>query len=331
MSTVPGPALRGQRRRTGLRILGIDIGGTNIKRVVLDGERVVEESQVPTASEDGPQSVIDRVSSLAQATGEVDAIGIAVPGALDDRGGTLLVANLDGDWAGRPLAEPIQRLLSVPVTVINDGHAFTLAESTLGAGRGAKSVVGVVCGTGIGGGLTLEGRVHDGAAGRAGELGHQTMRPSGRMCGCGNRGCLEAYAGARAIARSAGVATFDRAVEAANEGDPRAIRALDRAGELIGRAIANVLIFLAPDRVVVGGGVIEAAPRLLDSIFAHIVRLAPAAPLEEIALCRAELGVTAGAIGAALRAAARAEQHVAIGAAGALVGGPVNYEWENST
>jgi glucokinase len=316
-----------------LRILGIDIGGTNIKHVVLDGERIVEESQMPTFAEDGPESVIERVSRIALATGGVDAIGIAVPGALDDRGRTLLVANLDGDWAGRSLAEPIQRLLRVPVAVMNDGHAFTLAEAKVGAGRGATSVMGVVCGTGIGGGLALEGRVHLGAGGRVGELGHQTVRRSGRTCGCGHRGCLEAYAGARAIARSAGVATFEGAIAAARAGDRRALQALDRAGELIGYAVANVLIFLAPDRVVVGGGVVEAAPRLLDSLFFHVARLAPAAPLDMISLRRAELGVTAGAIGAALHAGARVNHRVVVDGVGAgvAVRGLEDYQWEAST
>jgi glucokinase len=316
---------------TGLRILGIDIGGTNIKHVVLDDKRLIEGSQMPTSSEEGPESVVHRVSSVALQTGAFDAIGLAVPGAFDDRGRMLLAANLDGDWAGRSLGEPIQRLLSVPVAVINDGHAFTLAESKLGAGRGAESVMGVVCGTGIGGGLALAGRLHLGTAGRVGELGHQTMRPSGRTCGCGSRGCLEAYAGARAIATAAGVATFDDAVQAANEGNRRALQALERAAELIGHAVANVLIFLAPERVVFGGGVVEAAPRLLDSIFAHVARLAPVAPLDKISLRRAELGVTAGAIGAALHAGTRLGHRVVEDGVAALVDGSGNHPLENRT
>jgi glucokinase len=313
-----------------MRLLGIDIGGTNIKYIVLEDERVVETAQVPTMSEQGPEALIDRVGSLALTAGPVDAVGIAVPGVLNERGETLLVANLHGDWVGRPLAEPIQRLLSTPVAAINDGHAFTLAESTLGAGRGAASVMCVVCGTGIGGGLVLEGKLHFGAAARAGELGHQIVRPSGRLCGCGNRGCLEAHAGAHAIAESAGSSTFDAVIEAAEHGNHRALRALANAGELIGLAIANVLVFLAPERVVIGGGVAEAAPLLLDSLFSQVARCAPAAPLDAIVMCRAELGVTAGAIGAAVYAGATLGVNAATEPpVEALIGEPAELRWQD--
>src|SRR5581483_6780502 len=138
------------------------------------------------------------------------------------------------------------------VRLINDGHAFALAESTLGAGRGAPNVMCVVCGTGIGGGLVLGGTLHLGPEQRAGEFGHHTVIADGAPCGCGNHGCLELYAGARAIAAAAGTATFDDAVVAARAGDERARCALADAGALIGLAIANVLIFVCPDRVVVG-------------------------------------------------------------------------------
>src|SRR5206468_6049644 len=111
------------RGGSGLRILGIDLGGTNIKRVVLKDGRVVEASQIRTFSEAGPDAVINRISALASAAGPVDAIGSAVPGAIDGRGRPVVVANLDGDWSGRPLAEPFQRLFSGPVPVMDDGHA----------------------------------------------------------------------------------------------------------------------------------------------------------------------------------------------------------------
>jgi glucokinase len=162
----------------------------------------------------------------------------------------------------------------------------------------------IVCGTGIGGGLVLGGRLHLGPDARAGEFGHHTVVEEGEPCECGNRGCLERYAGARAIAAAAGAETFAEAVAAARAGDERAAAALARAGTLIGLAIANVLIFLCPDTVVVGGGVAEAGDLLLGPLRASLADRARVAPLDRIRVVPAELGPRAGAIGAALWGAA---------------------------
>ena len=184
--------------------------------------------------------------------------------------------------------------------LINDGHAFALAESTLGAGQGAANVMCIVCGTGIGGGLVLGGRLHLGPEQRAGEFGHHTVDEHGPVCECGNHGCLELYAGARAIARAAGATSFDDAVARARGGDEAALAALERAGELIGLAIANVLIYVCPDRVVVGGGVAQADDLLFGRLRTSVAERARVAPLDRIPIVPAALGPRAGAIGAAL-------------------------------
>ncbi len=288
-----------------MRALGIDVGGSNIKLVVLENGQVVSRSETPTRSEDGgPPAVLARVAAAAHAVGAWDSVGIALPGLFDERGRALLLPNLHGDWAGAPIAEPLTAALGSPVRLVNDGHAFALAESTLGAGLGGRTVMCVVCGTGIGGGLVLDGRLHLGPAERAGEFGHHTVVEDGPPCNCGNRGCLELYAGARAIARAAGRASFPETVAAARAGDEQAREAIARAGTLVGLAIANVLIFLCPDRVVVGGGVVEAGDLLLEPLRAEVERRARVAPLDRIELVPARLGAEAGAIGAALWGAA---------------------------
>lgn len=284
-----------------MRGLGIDIGGTHVKAVVVEDGRVVARREAPTLSEQGgPDGVLGRVAGLARDTGAWDSIGIALPGLFDEDGRGVLLPNLHGDWAGVAIAEPLASALHAPVRLLNDGHAFALAESKLGAGRGGQTVMCVVCGTGIGGGLVLDGRLHLGPRDRAGEFGHQTVAEDGPACSCGNRGCLELYAGSRAIARSAGRETFREVVGAAHAGDERARAALARAGTLIGLAIANVLIFLCPDRVVVGGGVAAAGELLLGPLRAEVERRARVAPLDRIELLPAALGADAGAIGAAL-------------------------------
>ena len=284
-----------------MRRLGLDLGGTNIKLALLDGDRPAEFAEAPTRSHDGgPDAVLARMAELARSVGPVDSIGVALPGLFDGEGRALLLPNLFGDWRGREISAPLAAALGRDVRLINDGHAFALAESRLGAGRGADDVMCVVCGTGIGGGLVLGGRLHLGPDQRAGEFGHHTVAEHGPVCECGNHGCLELYAGARAIAVAAGTATFEEALTRARDGDTRARQALERAGSLIGLAIANVLIFLCPQRVVIGGGVVQAGELLLGPLRSAIAARARVAPLEEIGIATAELGPHAGAIGAAL-------------------------------
>jgi glucokinase len=284
-----------------MKALGLDVGGTNIKLALLENGELVDQREAPTLSEHGgPAAVLRRIVELGRSVGPVDSVGVALPGLFDENGVVQLLPNLYGEWKGTPAREPLERGFGTPVQLINDGHAFALAESTLGAGRGAANVMCVVCGTGIGGGLVLGGRLHLGPNQRAGEFGHHTVSEDGPRCECGNHGCLELYAGARAIASAAGAPSFHETVVRARSGDDAAIGAIARAGELIGIAIANVLIFLAPDRVVVGGGVAEAGELLLDPLRASVADRARVAPLERIAIAPAELGPPAGAIGAAL-------------------------------
>jgi glucokinase len=283
-----------------VRQLGLDLGGTRIKLAVLEDGRCVAREETETRSEDGPDAVLRRMIRLAISAGEADSVGVAVPGLFDDEGRALLFPNLRGDWTGAPVLAPLEEGLGRPVRLVNDGHAFALAEATLGAGVGGSTVMCVVCGTGIGGGLALDGVLHLGPRGRAGELGHQTVAEDGPHCPCGNRGCLELYAGARAIAGAAGAESFDEALARAQVGDGRAVEALRRAGELIGLAIANVVIFLCPDRVVVGGGVAAAGDLLLGPLRESLAARARVAPLDRIAVVPAVLGPGAGAIGAAL-------------------------------
>jgi glucokinase len=283
-----------------MRSLGVDLGGTNMKLALLEDGLLIEQREAPTLSEHGPASVLARIVELGRTAGDVDSIGIALPGLFDGVGAAVLLPNLHSDWTGVPIREPLEAGFAAPVHLINDGHAFALAEASLGAGRGAADVMCIVCGTGIGGGLVLGGKLHLGRAERAGEFGHHTVVEDGPLCNCGNRGCLELYAGARAIATAAGADSFDEAVALARRGDETAVAALARAGTLIGTAVANVLIFIAPERVVLGGGVAEAGALLLTPLRTSIAERARVAPLDEIAIVTAELGPVAGAIGAAL-------------------------------
>jgi glucokinase len=285
--------------------LGLDLGGTNIKCAVLgDGRRVLATAACPTGAADGERAVLERVAELGRATvaafGAPATAGLALPGHFDrDEGTGVLLPNLLGDWVGRPIAGPVGERLGLPVALVNDVRALTLAELRLGAGRGARDLVCIALGTGIGGGVVIGGRLHLGL-GHAGEIGHTTVDPDGPPCGCGNRGCLDRMAGAGAIAAAAGRPTVAAAAEAARAGDAAARAALERAGELVGRVLAGAVVLLWPERVVVGGGVADAGELLLEPLRAELRRRACVAPVDRIAVVPAELGPSAGAVGAAL-------------------------------
>jgi len=211
------------------------------------------------------------------------------------------------------VAGPVAAALGVPVALINDARAFGLAELRLGAGRGASSMVGLTLGTGIGGVIAVDGKVHQGHEGTAGEIGHQTIDPDGPSCNCGNHGCLEAFARADRIAEACGTATAAEAVERARAGDQAAIDGLERVGRYLGIGIGNMITVISPDRVVIGGGVSAAGDLLLASARDEIRRRVRTTSITEVELVIAELGTWAGAIGAAVHGAehaAAAEQAV---------------------
>jgi glucokinase len=292
--------------------LGIDLGVTNLKWATVeragDTWRILDQGQRPTVADQGPDAVIGRLEELGRAALDrwpaIGSLGIGVPGLYDPvAGATRFLVNMPGEWLGRPVGPPIQAALGIPVALINDARAFGVAELRLGAGRGASSLVGLTLGTGVGGVVAIDGRVHLGHDGTAGEVGHQTIDPDGPLCGCGNRGCLEAFARADRIAAACGTETAEAAVAAARAGDQRALDGLAEIGRYLGIGIANMVAVLSPDRVVIGGGIAAASDLLLGPIREELRRRVQTTSLDEVKLVTAELGTWAGAIGAAIHGA----------------------------
>jgi len=310
------------------RRLGLDLGATNLKWVVVEradargGEgaggdstegswRTLDRDQVLTLAQEGPDAVVERLASIGRSAKQrwpgIGSIGIGVPGLYDPVGGrTRFLVNTPGDWADRPVAGPVAEALDLPAVLINDARAFGLAELRLGAGRGARAMVGLTLGTGVGGVLAIDGRVVQGHDGTAGEVGHQTIDPDGPWCGCGNRGCLEAFARADQIALACGTATAEAAVDAARAGDPRALAGLAEIGRYLGIGVANMIVVISPDRIVIGGGVAAAGDLLLEPIRHELRRRVRTTSLDRVELVTAELGIWAGAIGAAVHGAEQA-------------------------
>jgi len=298
--------------------LGLDLGGTNIKIVILtndgDGFEVVSKDSAETRASEGPEAVTDSLIGAGRAameTAEMDTLGLGVPGHFDAETGQVhLFPNLPGDWRGFPLRGRIEDALGLPTRMINDARAFTLAEGTLGAGRGCSNVACITLGTGVGGGLMIDGRLHRGAFGVAGELGHQTVLPDGPLCGCGNRGCVEALVRADVLASNAGRSTASAVFEGAREGDNRCIAAVSQMAEFLGIGLANVVTLFGPDRIVVGGGIAEAGDLVLGPIDAAVKRRVTLVPTDSIDIVPAEFGRFAGAVGAALAGALDPHHHV---------------------
>jgi glucokinase len=287
--------------------LGLDLGGTFIKWALVESDRVLASGQEPTLASNGPAAVVERLGEIGRRIldrhGPVEAAGVGVPGLFDARSGAVVfLPNLPGEWDGVPVTGPLEEALGVPVSLINDARAFTLAEWKLGAARGCSDAAFMVVGTGVGGGLVLGGSLYLGAHGTAGELGHQTIDPDGPACGCGNRGCIEAYAAAPGIAAAAGMGSVTAAAAAAEAGDEQARAAFRRAGRALGIGFANMTLALSPERCVIGGGLVRCGELLLEPLRCELARrvcFGPRAPLVV-----GELGPLAGAVGAAVSASA---------------------------
>jgi glucokinase len=301
------------------RHLGLDLGGTNLKWAVVEHAEgvwsTIARDQVPTRvapdPEATPASVTTQLAETALAAidrcGPVASVGIGIPGLYDPRTGrTRFIPNIPGPWAGHPVAAPVGEATGVPVALINDARAFGLAELRLGAGQGASSMIAFTLGTGVGGAFAVDGRIHLGHDGTGGELGHQTIDPDGPWCGCGNRGCVEAYARADQIAAACGTVTAEEAVRSARAGDERALAGLAEVGRYLGIGISNAVVVISPDRIVIGGGIAAAGELLFAPIRAELARRVTITTLNDVVLVAAELGTWAGSIGAAVHGAEQA-------------------------
>lgn len=295
--------------------LGLDLGATNLKWAVVEHTRgrwrQLDRGQLPTRVGGGPDAVVGQlaevVGRVAAAHPGVASVGIGVPGLYDPgTGRTRFLPNIPGDWAGRPVAEPVRAAVGIPTVLINDARAFGLAELRLGAARGVRSMIGLTLGTGVGGAVAFGGRIYLGLDGTAGEIGHQTLDPEGLACNCGNRGCLEAYARADRIANLCGTASVEEAVARARAGDERARDGLAEVGRCLGIGIANMIVVLTPERVVIGGGVSGAGELILAPIRRELAARVRVTAVECVQLVVAELGTWAGAVGAAIYGAEQA-------------------------
>jgi glucokinase len=309
---------------------GIDLGGTKIQAVIVDGDHAVRgEARVPTPTTGGPADVVAAMAgALRQSaeaagvqTGELEGVGVGSPGDVDADKGTVTSARNLPDWEGTfALADELSKALGTRVAIGNDVQVATDAEALLGAGRPFRSLLGVFWGTGVGGGIVLDGRPWVGR-GAGGEIGHVVVKRDGARCTCGRRGCMEAYAGrgsmeirARAKEKKGSKTVLfeimkDRGrdrltsgvwARALDRGDELAIELMDEAIAALGAGVASVQNVLDVEAIVIGGGLgirlgEPYANRILDAMLPHLF-----VDSDPPAVCVAALGDLGGAIGASL-------------------------------
>jgi glucokinase len=290
------------------RFLGLDLGGTNIKVAVIeksgDSWKVIKEEDVPTEADKGPAHVVSSLSEIAankqKEFSNLSGVGVAVPGLFNADGTIELFPNLPGAWRGFQALEPIRSATNLPTAIINDARSFTLGEAIMGAALGKRTVACFVMGTGVGGGVVIDGKIHLGASGAAGEIAHQIIKFDGPMCGCGAQGCAEPLTNSAAIAKLAGTKTAEEAYKNAVAGDEKALAAFKEVAYWIAITLTNIMVVLAPDTIVIGGGVAQSGDILLKEIRTAMHERAHLYPASDINIVPATLGFYAGSIGAAL-------------------------------
>lgn len=325
-------------------IIGLDLGGTKISAGAVsdDGAHTHGIRKIDTQSELGAEGVVDRIIGLIEgvildtmnetgcARKDVAGIGVGAPGPLDREKGIVVVAPNLG-WHDFPLRERIESRIGLPATLDNDANCATVGEWWLGAAKGGRNVVGMTIGTGIGGGLIINGELYHGSSDVAGEIGHTTIDMNGRHCKCGNYGCLEAYASGPAIATRAREAlvredtasllpslvdgqldriTAETVYAAAKRGDGLANEIVRDTARYLGAGIATLLNVINPDVVVIAGGVTAAGDALFAPLRAEVRRRAFAPAVDAARIVAGTLPGTAGVVGAVATFKMRTFGHV---------------------
>ena len=306
----------------------MDLGGTNLRGALLCGDAnelgVRHQKKRPTERRRGSEAVLEHLIALVRELVEregltldaVEGVGIATPGPLDVSRETITSAPNFPDWKDFPLKRRVEDALGTRVWLENDANAAALGEYRMGAGRGSRSLVFLGLGTGVGGGVVLDGRIVRRAHGVGGELGHIQLGRDGPVCGCGNRGCLEQLASATAVTRMAresvaagrpsvlaDAGTFEArdVFDAARGGDALANEIVEEMSRSLGLGIVSLIHTLDPEVVVIGGGLAESADLFLDRVRAFVDEHVFPAARGKVRITRAELGDDAGILGAAFQ------------------------------
>lgn len=314
-----------------LKAIGVDLGGTKINVLLVDEKgNILARDKRPTETEKGKDQVIEKIKDMILKVleeaklglGDIEGIGIGFPGIVDkERSVAIYAPNLGEEWKQEvPLGEILSNFFDLPIEIENDVNLIAWAEWLVGAGKGTRTMLSIAIGTGIGSGIILDGKIWRGAHGIAGEFGHTTVLPDGPLCGCGNRGCIEAIASGSGIERYAknilsqypesiiwkicngdlNKVSVKTILEAAEKKDPLALHIFNHAGYYLGIALANYVHIIDPERIVIGGGVSNVREYIAKPMKEEFFKRALNYVKERVSFAWAELGEDAGGIGAGL-------------------------------
>ncbi len=303
--------------------IGVDIGGTNIAVGIVDESvKIIARASTPTKVgrdfdliiEDMGKLIINILKENNISLDNVASIGIGAPGVLDNKSGTVCdIANIH--WMNYPIREKLQKYVDLPVFMGNDANVAAWAEYLNGCGKGSENFVLLTLGTGVGGGIIINGKLYAGSHNVAAEIGHTFLKAGGEQCGCGNKGCLETYCSATALIRDARravknypassiagaeVISAKTVLDAAANGDELGVKLFENYVHDLSMAVASVVNFLDPEIVALGGGVANAGEFLLEPVRKEFVKYIAFPTLCKTKVLQAQMGNDAGIIGAAL-------------------------------
>jgi len=309
-------------------VLAIDLGGTKIVAAIINKGQVIAKEYQPTLADEGVQSVIKRILSMIDHllglrnldSSQLDSISIAAAGAIDfEKGLVTFSPHLPG-WYDIPLKDMVREKYGVNTFLINDASAAALGEHQFGAGKGVNNLVMLTVGTGIGGGIVINGKLYSGPSGSAGEIGHMTIDVNGPKCNCGNIGCLETLASGTAVAKEAirrisqgersslteivegkiENITAEQVEVAARNGDSLALEVISKAATYLGIGLVNLVNIFNPEMIIIGGGLAKMEELLLEPARRIVKERAFQLSARLVRIVPAQLGDDAGVLGAAI-------------------------------
>ena len=285
--------------------IGIDLGGTKTEGVLVDEQfQVIERKRVPTNQNNGYESILniikDLISDLKEKNNEKTSIGVCTPGALSKESGLIKNSNTQC-LIGKDLKNDLEKILEQEISIENDANCFALAEARLGAAKNHETVFGVIMGTGVGGGLVIDGKIHTGRTNIAGEWGHHCIKPNGNECYCGRKGCVETYISGPALEKKWNELTNQNISVADIVKNPQEDAYKTWKNEFLenfGLSMANVIDIIDPDAIVLGGGLSnisflydEGKNLVYENVFSDTV---------DTPILKNQLGDSAGVFGACL-------------------------------
>ncbi len=307
------------------RVIGIDVGGTNLRGALVSTDgKIINRMKIASDADKGIDAVIDNLVRLIKGIGggeEASAVGFGIPGIIDFKAGIITQAPNICNVNNYPIRENLRARLgdAIPVIIENDANCAAVGEWWMGAGKDVGSLVMITLGTGVGGGIMLDGKLWRGADGMGGEVGHMTIYPGGPKCNCGNFGCLEVYSSATGIRRMVRETLADTSsktvlrelvldenpgrmpeavMKAALEGDRAALGIWEQFGTALGIGMASLVNILNVEMIVIGGGVSQAWGMFIDKALSELKRRALRAPAERVRVMKSVLGDDEGILGA---------------------------------